>query len=210
MFDFFIESTEKPIEKSFIDQLIPPPSPSKVNRTRIKAVPRLGQRHTSFSASESEDDSRRNSRHRNDSVCSTTSGLQDTNSNLESLPPQKPREFNTLIQRKCRRTEQSRRLAEARRDFYLKFGNQKPDREKLTMMDLIFYNPTTNLMSDNKQKKENKELVAQKDQEEENAKNEDGSGDNAEKQASDEENKMPVPRIKIGPDGKSFFTLCYL
>lgn len=53
---------------SDIEYPIPPPSPNKVNRSRIKAVPRLGQRHTSFSASESEDESRRNYRHRNDSV----------------------------------------------------------------------------------------------------------------------------------------------
>jgi hypothetical protein len=55
-----------------IEYPIPPPSPNKVNRSRIKAVPRFGQRNTSFSASESEDESRRNHRHRNDSVRSET------------------------------------------------------------------------------------------------------------------------------------------
>lgn len=45
-----------------------PPSPSKINRGRIKVVPRLGQRRNSFSASESEDDNRKSNRHRNDSV----------------------------------------------------------------------------------------------------------------------------------------------
>lgn len=46
-----------------------PPSPTKFGRTRIKAVPRLGQRRTSFSASESEDDNRKiYNRQRNDSV----------------------------------------------------------------------------------------------------------------------------------------------
>lgn len=47
----------------------PPPSPTKINRTRIRPTPRLGQRRTSFSASESEDDNRKSyGRHRNDSV----------------------------------------------------------------------------------------------------------------------------------------------
>lgn len=46
----------------------PPTSPSKLNRGRIKVAPRLGQRRTSFSASESEDDGKKSSRHRNDSV----------------------------------------------------------------------------------------------------------------------------------------------
>lgn len=49
------------------DYSVPPSSPTKYNR-RIKAVPRLGQRKTSFSASESEDESRRHGRIRNNSV----------------------------------------------------------------------------------------------------------------------------------------------
>lgn len=51
----------------------PPASPNKINRGRIKPVPRLGQRKISFSvhgsASESEDDNKRGlNRIRNDSV----------------------------------------------------------------------------------------------------------------------------------------------
>lgn len=38
------------------------------------------------------------------------------------------------------------RMARARQEFYNKFGNQTPDRSRLTMFDLIFYNPTTNPM----------------------------------------------------------------
>lgn len=47
----------------------PPPSPSITNRARIKAVPKLNFRKTSFSASESEDETRKTYRIRNDSVC---------------------------------------------------------------------------------------------------------------------------------------------
>lgn len=47
----------------------PPPSPSITNRVRIKAIPKLRYRKTSFSASESEDEMRKSSRIRNDSVC---------------------------------------------------------------------------------------------------------------------------------------------
>ncbi|RZC40141.1 transcription factor TFIIIB component B'' -like protein, partial [Asbolus verrucosus] len=178
---------------------IPPPSPSKVNRSRIKAVPRLGQRNTSFSASESEDESRRNHRHRNDSVCSTASGYQDSSSIAECPSPQKPKEFNSVIQRKCRRTEQSRKLAEARRDFIIKFGNKKPDRQKLTMIDLIFYNPTTNPMTHDNKKKEGVEV--ENGGKEEQEKNEE-SVDDPGKSGSDEENEMPAPQIKIGPQGE--------
>jgi hypothetical protein len=189
-----------------IEYPIPPPSPNKVNRSRIKAVPRFGQRNTSFSASESEDESRRNHRHRNDSVCSSASGLQDTNSIPECPSPQKPKEFNSVIQRKCRRTEQSRKLAEARRDFYLKFGNKKPDRQKLTMIDLIFYNPVTNPMShDNKSKRKNSEVENEEQIEEDKVEeivDDPGVEAEATKSGSDEENEIPAPQIKIGPQGE--------
>lgn len=46
----------------------PPPSPSKINRSRIKAIPKLSLRKTSCSASESEDETRKYSRIRNNSV----------------------------------------------------------------------------------------------------------------------------------------------
>jgi transcription factor TFIIIB component B'' len=38
------------------------------------------------------------------------------------------------------------RMAKARQEFQNKFGNRAPDRSRLTMFDLIFYNPTTNPM----------------------------------------------------------------
>lgn len=53
-----------------------------------------------------------------------------------------------LTHRKIKYTDQSRKLATAKREFQLKFGTQHPDRKRLTMMDLIFYNPTTNPMSE--------------------------------------------------------------
>lgn len=72
------------------------------------------------------------------------SGLQDQQLDVVVAPQKK--EVTTIVQRKWKRTEQSRKLAEARREFLEKFGNSKPDRQKLTMVDLVFYNPTTNPM----------------------------------------------------------------
>ena len=127
--------------------------------------------------------------------------MQDTNSIPECFSPQKPKEFNSVIQRKCRRTEQSRKLAEARRDFYLKFGNKKPDRQKLTMIDLIFYNPVTNPMSnENKSKRKNSEAESENGIQETTIEEE--SVDDPGKTGSDEENEMPAPQIKIGPQGE--------
>lgn len=61
-------------------------------------------------------------------------------------PHSPKKDFANVVQRKFKRTEQSRKLAEARREFLQKFGTAKPDRQKLTMMDLIFYNPSGNPM----------------------------------------------------------------
>lgn len=62
-------TNDSAISGSDTENVPAPPSPSKINRLRIKAVPRFGQRRTSFSASESEDDNKKNyNRHRNDSV----------------------------------------------------------------------------------------------------------------------------------------------
>lgn len=70
----------------------PPASPHKLlNRPRIRSTPRLGHRRNSTSASESEDDSRRNfmSRVRNDSV-SSVAQLDESNqggANIENNVP---------------------------------------------------------------------------------------------------------------------------
>lgn len=77
-------------------------------------------------------------------ICSTTS--VNTEVPIENTLSQKTREINQIIQKKCNRTEQTRKLAEARREFQRRFGSNTPDRQKLTMMDLIFYNPVTNPM----------------------------------------------------------------
>ena len=95
------------------------------------------------SASESEDDSRRSSiapsRVRNDSICSVQS-LKETGSasNIAKL--------NLGQKRRMVVSESARKLAEARREFHLKHENKCPDKSKLTMYDLIYYNPTTNPM----------------------------------------------------------------
>lgn len=48
-------------------------------------------------------------------------------------------------------SESARKLAEARREFHLKHENKTPDRSKLTMYDLIYYNPVTNPMKRSKE-----------------------------------------------------------
>ena len=94
------------------------------------------------SASESEDDIKKSissipARVRTESVCSVQSA-KDT-CNVVKL--------NLGQKRKTNVSESARKLAEARREFYLKHENKPPDRSKLTMYDLIYYNPNKNPMT---------------------------------------------------------------
>lgn len=96
------------------------------------------------SASESEDDSRRSasvvpSRIRNDSICSIQSFKDGGN-------PGTVAKLNFGQKRRMAVSESARKLAEARREFLLKHENKPPDKSKLTMYDLIYYNPVTNPM----------------------------------------------------------------
>lgn len=44
------------------------------------------------------------------------------------------------------RSDESQRIAQAKRDFQQRFNGQQPDKAQLTMFDMIFYNPTSNPM----------------------------------------------------------------
>lgn len=96
------------------------------------------------SASESEDDIKKSvpARVRNDSICSVQSNKEGS-SNLHNISKIK------VGQQKRRLTvsESAKKLADARKEFMLKHENKTPDRNKLTMYDLIYYNPITNPMS---------------------------------------------------------------
>lgn len=137
-----------------------PSSPSKLlqNRSRfVRPVPRLDGsgriRRNSIqgsgaSASESEDDGKRSSsavpgRIRNDSVCSVQSNKEPEKTTVSQS---KAPESRPVPKRRMVISESARKLAEARREFLHKHGNKAPDRNKLTMYDLIYYNPVTNPM----------------------------------------------------------------
>ncbi|XP_013187430.2 uncharacterized protein LOC106132531 [Amyelois transitella] len=201
------------------DPIVPLPSPNKV-RPKLRPAPRLGPfRRNSIqgSASESEDESRRallstgaatpappRQRHdshtslstllsapakeinrtRNDSICSSVSQL------TTQPPPTSPVKENLLVAR-SRRQDMSRRMSAMRRRY------ENVQRDKLTMYDLIFYNPTTNPIVQTED-----EIIANEANEKE-----------AERQAKESEEKVddppeieataaPVPQIKLGPNGE--------
>lgn len=130
------------------------PTKSIPNRTSfVRPIPRLdgggrirrnSLQGSGASASESEDDSRKTNqtlpqRIRSDSVCSVYSTKDEVNSSSTS-------KLNLSQKRRMVVSESARKLAEARREFNLKHDNKPPDKSKLTMYDLIYYNPVTNPM----------------------------------------------------------------
>ncbi|CAH2009156.1 unnamed protein product [Acanthoscelides obtectus] len=198
--DYGIKDNLQGIQQNENEYHRPPPSPTKINRSRIKAIPRLGYRKTSFSASESEDEGKRN-RNRNDSVCSVAS-LAASEAVTECMSPHKPKETSY---KKIVRTELTRKVAEARREFQRKFGFGKPDRQKLTMMDLIYYNPQDNPMIADEKSKSKPEAVPRNEEpaaSESVPKEPSIPSSNKENSAAEEETEMPVPQIKIGPTGE--------
>ncbi|XP_051164138.1 transcription factor TFIIIB component B'' homolog isoform X2 [Leptopilina boulardi] len=144
------------------------------------------------SASESEDDGRKSSipmRVRNDSICSVQSN-KDVSSGAHNISKIK------VGQQKRRLTvsESAKKLADARREFMLKHENKTPDRNKLTMYDLIYYNPVTNPMTRLENPSSTRKLSVCSNAVEETQENEE--------EEEDEPTAMPVPRVKVGPDGQ--------
>nr|XP_026491379.1 transcription factor TFIIIB component B'' isoform X1 [Vanessa tameamea]XP_026491386.1 transcription factor TFIIIB component B'' isoform X2 [Vanessa tameamea] len=194
------------------DPIVPLPSPSKV-RPKLRPAPRLGpHRRNSVqgSASESEDESRRNllasstsrqrhdshtshsthqslsnrdvNRVRNDSVCSSVSQVM-----TQPPPPGSP--LKEKQNNKTKRQETSRRMTTMRR------RRENVKRDALTMYDLIFYNPTSNPIVPDEDEINIKEANVK--EEIERTKKTEVIVPEPQK-----DKPAPVPQIKLGPKGE--------
>lgn len=129
-------------------------------------------------------------------------------SNIQQIQQQQ----QPIIKRKVRRSDIAKKMAEAKRDFHNKFGTKPPDRQKLTMMDLIFYNPTSNPMlkktptSSTSSKKKSDQIDSSSSVASFNDNESVHSmSTRAEEEAVDEpeeEIMQPVPQVKIGENGE--------
>ncbi|XP_063219978.1 transcription factor TFIIIB component B'' homolog [Bacillus rossius redtenbacheri] len=90
------------------------------------------------------------------------------------------------------------RLSKARQEFVSKYKDERPDRSRLTMFDLIYYNPVTNPM---KQRKQHKSLMQLEDNELENQRIDEEDVD-AGVSNDNEETSLPVPQVRLGADGQ--------
>ncbi|XP_033361374.1 transcription factor TFIIIB component B'' [Bombus vosnesenskii] len=191
-------------------------SPEVLNTTQINSPIKLTQNRTGFmkptpkfdnsnrirrnsiqgsgaSTSESEDDNRRLSctivNHTRNDLTQSTNNTKDavTNNIKNNLITSKVGQKRRILV-----SESARKLAEARREFHLKHENKTPDRSKLTMYDLIYYNPVTNPMKKSKDSaistRRVSECQSEEFQEEENE--------------DDPSSTMPVPQVKVGPNGE--------
>uniref|UniRef100_A0A1B6KX87 Myb-like domain-containing protein n=1 Tax=Graphocephala atropunctata TaxID=36148 RepID=A0A1B6KX87_9HEMI len=169
----------KPIAKV----LVPKPSP------RISDI---GPRRISFQGSDSEDESKR----------------KKPQINCDIPKPSKDKKEKVLKKESKRKRSQgatySKMGQETLEKLSKKFGKfESPDKTKLTMLDLIFYNPKKNPMtakgggvSNGKKKKDNEEVIGGIVEE-----------TLVEQQVDDVEapsapSAIPVPQLKVGPDGQ--------
>ncbi|KAJ8673957.1 hypothetical protein QAD02_005219 [Eretmocerus hayati] len=167
------------------------PSPRLDGGGRIR---RNSVQSSGASASESEDDSRRSS-----SVASSRTFKENsTNNATKSNSNQKRKTLVSDTTRKIGASEASVQekkvsMARARREFFIKHDNKPPDKSKLTMYDLIYYNPTTNPMKPKPASSAPRKISVSSTQEN-NDKNED--------EPAEESSEMVVPQVKVGPNGQ--------
>ncbi|XP_029178209.1 transcription factor TFIIIB component B'' homolog isoform X2 [Nylanderia fulva] len=198
--------------EKFTDHLVqksisPPPdlpltgietSPAKNRLCFMRPVPRLDTggrvrknsiQGSGASASESEDEHGKRattvvvpSRIRNDSICSVQSNKESIAADNQNTSSR----MKAMQRRRMQVSESARRLAEARREFLLKHENRTPDKSQMKMYDFIYYNPVTNPMKPNKSPQR---IAAQ-------------PMEIPEEEEEDNPSVMPVPQVKVGPDGQ--------
>ncbi|XP_076243850.1 transcription factor TFIIIB component B'' homolog Bdp1 [Calliopsis andreniformis] len=204
------QSSEIPEKKDIVqsvETLNTTPSASTIRSAQsrlgfIRPVPKLDSggrirknsiQGSGASASESEDDSRRinstNINNATNDLINTAQTVKDIsiNNNKNNIIKSKIGQKRRMLV-----SESAKKLAEARKEFQLRHENKTPDRSKLTMYDLIYYNPITNPMKRSKETG----VMARK------------VSDCRSEQLHEDENEddpsfaMPAPQVKVGSDGQ--------
>lgn len=197
-------------------------------RQRIRPTPCFNRRNSIQGVAESDDDSGRRQRHY------STSSTYSTNYNPGSTPQQHTqrnyfglnktysrirtesvcsnlsdatsmRDIN-MRPKRMHRSEEFQRVANAKREFNQRLNGKTPDKSRLTMYDMIYYNPVSNPMSRPAVKSEMKDRNdsssvssirtiesrhSVKCEPKVKAENTDSNQD-----------AMPVPQLKLGPNGE--------
>lgn len=116
------------------------------------------------------------------------------------------REFH-IKQKRSIKSEELQRMSIAKREFNQKMSDKPPDKNRLTMYDMIYYNPTTNPMRKPGVKNETRErsdtasvASARTVQSRSSVKSEPVV--KAENSEQKPDQNMPVPQLKLGPNGE--------
>lgn len=196
-------------------------------RHRIRPTPCFNRRNSIQGVSESDDDTGRRQRH------FSASSTYSSNYNPNSTPQQNQRNYFGLNKtysrirtesmcsnvseaasvrdintrpKRMHRSEEFQRVANAKREFNQRLNGKVPDKSRLTMYDMIYYNPVTNPMSrpavksEMKDRNDNSSVSSirtiesrhsVKTEPKVKAENTDSNQD-----------AMPVPQLKLGPNGE--------
>lgn len=197
-------------------------------RQRIRPTPCFNRRNSIQGMSETDDDIGRRQRHY------STSSTYSNNYNAGNTPQQSQRNYfglnktysrirtesmcsnaseaasardlNTRPKQRMHRSEEFQRVANAKREFNQRLNGKAPDKSRLTMYDMIYYNPVTNPMTRPAIKSEMKDRTdnlsvssirtiesrhSVKSEPKVKAENTDSNQD-----------VMPVPQLKLGPNGE--------
>lgn len=102
------------------------------------------------------------------------------------------------------RSEEFQRVANAKREFQQRLNGNPPDKTRLTMYDMIYYNPTSNPMTKPAVKNEKRDgdsvsITSVKTIE---SRSSIKSETSVKTESADSEINMPVPQLKLGPNGE--------
>lgn len=227
-----------PFHDIYNDDYAKSPSSNMKIRQRIRPTPCFASRRNSIqgsnigvAASESEDEQHRRQRHYSTSSSHSNYnsaaaahhqrsffGLNKANSRVRtesysSSVSDAPnmRDFNLKMKR-SHRSEEYQRVANAKREFNQRLNGKPPDKSRLTMYDLIYYNPLTNPMSKPAGKGDKTSDTASlssaktvQSRSSGSVKSESSSSGNTVKAEHPEppaSEPMPVPQLKLGANGE--------
>lgn len=140
----------------------------------------------------------------NESICSPSKVVVSTTNSKQQIQPFGS-SHGILEKKTLNKTNDVEEISKKRN----RYNKKPPERSKMTMMDLIYWNPPNNPMSQKKEKKETDSVTILQPMEEEeeiddpqdNSTNENLEKQEQEKQPSIEDS-LPGPRVMIGPNGE--------
>lgn len=112
--------------------------------------------------------------------------------------------ISSTKQKRVCRSEEFQRVANAKRELQQRFNGNPPDKTRLTMYDMIYYNPTSNPMKKPAVKSERRDgdAMSVTSVKTIDSRSSIKSETSVKSESADSEVNMPVPQLKLGPNGE--------